>query len=108
MIAVCSIFKQHTHSEVPNVCEIPSSHNSSPSSSQTSETSKDIELEQTNISVNEKPRSCSICDNYQIHKRRYTVARQTYNDTAKKWDDNHELYTVDMQKVLILPKMAIE
>jgi hypothetical protein len=108
MIAVCYIFKQHTHSEVPNVCEIPSSHNSSPSSSQTSETSKDIELEQTNISVNEKPRSCSVCDSYQIHKRRYTVARQTYNnDTAKKWDDNHELYTVDMQKVLILPKTTI-
>lgn len=44
-----------------------------------------------------------------MHKKRYTNAREQYTaDKGKEWDSKHNVFTVDMQKVIILPKMTIK
>lgn len=101
---MCSIYKQHTHmAEV--VAPIPSNSSETERSDTAEEMAKENEV--PNISSSE--RHCLICEKYDMHKRRYTIARQNYeHDVSKKWDDGHEIYAVDMQKILILPKMTIK
>ncbi|KAF5281753.1 hypothetical protein FQR65_LT14548 [Abscondita terminalis] len=84
---MCSTYKNHAHENAPTnststVCEEPG---------------------QTKITI------CDICKKYDIHKIRYTVARKQYNeDSSKKWTSDFEIFSVDMQKILILPKMTIK
>lgn len=87
---VCSIYKNHVHeNNVPTI-----------SISAGSAESEQVEAEKS---------SCEICQKYEIHKTRYTVARQKYNeDSTKKWTSDFEIFSVDMQKILILPKMTIK
>ena len=52
---------------------------------------------------------CETCSKYMKHKERYTLARQFYvEDKTTEWAESINIYTVDMQKVLILPKMTIK
>uniref|UniRef100_A0A6P7GZS5 Uncharacterized protein LOC114349017 n=1 Tax=Diabrotica virgifera virgifera TaxID=50390 RepID=A0A6P7GZS5_DIAVI len=47
------------------------------------------------------------CVYYQEHKEHYTEARQAYQaDQEKKLDSDERIFSVDMQKVLLLPKMS--
>lgn len=50
---------------------------------------------------------CEICRDHELHKKYYTEAREAYcRDKAENWDSNVEICAVDMQKVLIIPKMT--
>lgn len=51
--------------------------------------------------------SCLICDNHKIHKKNYTEARiaYTHDNTEEEEGPDVLLFAVDMQKVLIIPKM---
>lgn len=92
---MCSTYKNHVH------------ENNMPTTS----TSTDHGLEDEEASRLEELRKtiCDICKKYDLHKTRYTVARKQYNeDSNKKWTNDFEIYSVDMQKVLILPKMTIK
>lgn len=67
----------------------------------------DSQSEQTINTNSDHPESCEVCDQYQIHKKKYTAARKSYEgDVCKIWDNTTELFAVDMQKVLIIPKMT--
>lgn len=52
--------------------------------------------------------NCEICKNYDKHVNRYTVARIKYQQDRDNMPANQYIYTVDMQKILILPKMNIK
>lgn len=97
---VCSIYKQHCHDKTSD--DVPGL----PSNLQTENGDNTTA---PNINNSDVEIQCSICSNYDVHKQRYTIARQQYlEDTTKKWDDDWELYAADMQKVLILPKMTLK
>lgn len=113
---VCSLYKQHSHDKTLNLSnnsdntegdvamEVQERENL-PSTS----VGQPVEENHPSISGTSADIPCLVCDNYNIHKRRYTVARQKYTeDTTKQWDNEWELYAVDMQKILILPKMTIK
>ncbi|KAF5281917.1 hypothetical protein FQR65_LT14443 [Abscondita terminalis] len=87
----CSIFKQQSHSE-NEIKVVPISSEEEPISPKSN-----------------SENTCSTCENYKIHKQRYTVAWKMYNeDVTTSIDSSTELYAVDMQKVLIIPKMSIK
>lgn len=51
--------------------------------------------------------TCKTCIYYHDHKMFYTEARQAYQaDKDKELTSNERLFSVDMQKVLLLPKMS--
>ncbi|CAH1966618.1 unnamed protein product, partial [Acanthoscelides obtectus] len=51
--------------------------------------------------------SCKICCQFENHKKSYTEARQHYeNDSNQEVMQDEKVYAVDMQKVLLLPKMS--
>lgn len=54
--------------------------------------------------------ACDMCAKYEKHRSRYIAARQMYQtDSADtNWSANEYAYTVDMQKIVILPKMTIK
>lgn len=53
--------------------------------------------------------TCMECKALELHKQRYTDARKYYQeDKEQQSDSNVMIYSVDMQKVLILPKMSIK
>ena len=46
---------------------------------------------------------CDICANHEIHRRKYTEAREEYQ--TQDTDDGTVTLTADMQRVLVLPKL---
>ena len=68
--------------------------------------------------INEKPHkhdnsvesdSCSVCVNAKQHLHEAKEARKAYiDDNQRTWPDDTKVYAVDMQKVLMLPKMSIK
>ncbi|CAH1977423.1 unnamed protein product, partial [Acanthoscelides obtectus] len=51
--------------------------------------------------------SCKICCQFENHKKSYMEARQHYeNDSNQEVMQDEKIYAVDMQKVLLLPKMS--
>lgn len=62
----------------------------------------------TEKSTNDEPHdteNCEICNLQKEHHVKYIAARKAYKlDKQFNWDTNTYLYTVDMQKVLIIPK----
>lgn len=52
--------------------------------------------------------SCNVCQTYQQHHERYTQARIAYTNDKDNKENNTKFFSVDMQKVLILPKMAVK
>lgn len=106
--SVCSVYKHHTHTDGD-----PDSSSPISSANESVENYRSDEKQnKENVSCNILPNNefhCSICENHKIHKQRYTIARQKYmQDTSNKWNDEYEIYAVDMQKILILPKMTIK
>lgn len=56
-----------------------------------------------------KEEICKKCQSYELHRERYISAKQEYTkDKECKWSCEYNVYTVDMQKVLIIPKMTIK
>lgn len=50
--------------------------------------------------------SCETCSSYLKHKARYVKARKLYDTDAKKKCTSNEIYaSVDLQKVIMLPRM---
>lgn len=71
--------------------------------------SNNQEISKKEIDTNHRPEDCELCQKHAEHKKRYTAARKLYeNDVNKIWHDNVDLFAVDMQKILIIPKMAIK
>lgn len=61
------------------------------------------------VEVVHNPDECSICEDFKQHKIRYVTARKSYkNDSGAQWPTDHYIYTVDMQKIFIIPKMTIK
>ncbi|KAB0790600.1 hypothetical protein PPYR_14994 [Photinus pyralis] len=89
---LCAVYKQHAHK----------------TDDPTTETSSQEEKEQIDPNVSSNAKSdCDTCEKYQLHKKRYTIARQMYTkDSSGGFDNDTEIYAVDMQKVLLLPKMS--
>lgn len=57
----------------------------------------------------QKPEQCNECKIFGQHHNLYTAARKAYRtDTKKKLTTATSIHAVDMQKVLLLPKMAIK
>lgn len=55
------------------------------------------------------PNICEQCLNYQTHRERYTIAREKYQtDSNAEYPEDQFVYTVDMQKIMIIPKMPIK
>lgn len=51
--------------------------------------------------------TCKICEAHKKHKVLYTETRQAYEqDKLFHWTEKDNIFTVDMQKVFILPKMS--
>lgn len=51
---------------------------------------------------------CNICINFMEHKSKYTTSRQEYQRDVQKAipnNDNTIYYSVDLQKVIMLPRM---
>ncbi|CAH1104281.1 unnamed protein product [Psylliodes chrysocephalus] len=93
----CSKFKQHK--EEYNISDTLDVHHSTAEQSDCS-TAQGAEHDIEHS-------SCDSCKSFKLHHERYTVAREEYTqDKSKEWPSNTNIYTVDMQKVLIIPKMA--
>lgn len=54
--------------------------------------------------------NCSSCQKYKIHKEKYDAARIAYKEDSENenWGSDTKVYAVDMQKILIIPKMTIK
>ena len=53
---------------------------------------------------------CSVCNSLKLHKDIYKDARKCYKEDSLKtvWDAGTCVYAVDMQKVIMLPKMNVK
>nr|CAI5865028.1 unnamed protein product [Callosobruchus analis] len=50
---------------------------------------------------------CETCIRYNAHKAHYTSARHAYKeDEERKWPAEVEVHIIDLQKVLLLPKVT--
>lgn len=57
----------------------------------------------------ESRESCTTCTDFDKHHLMYIEARKAYDDDRDKEHSNsHRVYSVDMQKVLLLPKMSLK
>ena len=54
--------------------------------------------------------SCTICTDFDKHHLLYVEARKAYEDDRdkKRYPNSFGVYSVDMQKVLLLPKMSLK
>lgn len=96
----CSSFKNH-------VCSNPEN----PENKNIQNNPADLSLEQTNIENTETdtPTGCEACMQYKKHRERYRIAREEYTkDSKQEFHENTDIYAVDMQKVIIIPKMTIK
>ena len=51
-------------------------------------------------------KQCEICDEHQLHMQNATSSRQQYReDKEKNCGDKEKFFSVDMQKVIMLPVM---
>ena len=50
--------------------------------------------------------TCTDCKESRKHRVRYVKARKAYQDDANLDNRNHSLFTADLQKVILLPKMT--
>ena len=50
--------------------------------------------------------TCAECEGSRRHMMRYVNARKAYQDDANSDNRNQSLFTADMQKVILLPKMT--
>lgn len=58
---------------------------------------------------NTHPTDCQVCKKYDNHHERCNLAREAYSkDKDQDWGSEYNVYTVNMQKVLIIPKMPIK
>uniref|UniRef100_A0A1Y1LR10 Uncharacterized protein n=1 Tax=Photinus pyralis TaxID=7054 RepID=A0A1Y1LR10_PHOPY len=95
--AICSVYKNHSHDAEKT------QNRSDTNQTEVSTPNDDVVPNELN------EQHCSTCVTYETHKRRYTSARKFYTeDSTQTWGDDFELYAVDMQKVLLLPKMTIK
>jgi hypothetical protein len=51
------------------------------------------------------PDECGICKKQTEHVASYTRARQEYKAEQSKRHDDHQVYSADMQKIMMLPRM---
>ena len=59
-----------------------------------------------NLNPDHNEEACTICKNATVHKRRAEAARKEYSDDrATLQDDQEEIFTADMQKIVFLPKL---
>ena len=54
-------------------------------------------------------RNCSICMRTELHQQMAKEAREEYQrDSRKEWDTGSACFAVDMQKIIMLPKMNVK
>ena len=115
---ICSLYKNHhiTDEHLESTC-IPSTSTSTCTSeiSTTNNTSSLVNIEDTSSCCSSSAANihdeniCDLCLKYNRHHNQYSLARQAYeDDKTKTWDANFNVYTADMQKVIIIPKMTIK
>nr|CAI5867310.1 unnamed protein product [Callosobruchus analis] len=64
---------------------------------------------ETDANLNHNSVICETCIRYHALKAQYTSARYAYEeDKGRKWPGEVEIYTVNPQKVLLLPNMTIK
>ncbi|CAH2000887.1 unnamed protein product [Acanthoscelides obtectus] len=62
---------------------------------------------ETAVDLSHNPAACETCIKHNVHKTHYTSTRRAYKeDKDRDWQRGIEIYTVDLQKVLLLPKMT--
>ncbi|XP_030757813.1 uncharacterized protein LOC115883597 [Sitophilus oryzae] len=94
----CSKFKQHSHDENATTFE-----------NGVVESVKSPEDMENSTQLNSKTSDCQICMEYQKHQKRYRVASEKYmGGVDQSINSTTERYAVDMQKVIIIPKMTIK
>lgn len=62
----------------------------------------DVSHSRENLSPN-----CEICKSWQVHKKKYTKARETYKEDVEKSKISSDtlFYSADLQKVIMLPRL---
>ena len=61
---------------------------------------------QKTLPENHESETCEVCQNWEKHKQRAESAREAYaDDRANMQAETEEVFTADMQKVILLPKL---
>lgn len=67
------------------------------------------EMNNVNPHEHSENEHCDICDDLKHHLHEAKEARKAYeDDNQRTWPDDTKVYAVDMQKVIMLPKMNIK